>query len=219
MGFIQTIAVPEFDGSSSHFQLGTSNDRVNVTGALSLGGSMVISDSGGLRSGSYILFTHSGALSGSATLIPPTGYAASLDTATPGQVKVQLTANTYATWALDQFTPTELANPAISGPNATPANDGLSNLIKYALGLPPKTPSTTGITLTKPFGNWLFTYTRPANRADLSYSVEISPNLQSNTWTSSGVAHQLLTPGDPETWQATAPSGSSQFLRLKISLP
>lgn len=114
---------------------------------------------------------------------------------------------------------TELANPAIGGPNATPANDGLSNLIKYALGLPPKTPSTNGITLTKPSGNWLFTYTRPANRTDLSYSVEISPNLQSNSWTISGVAHQLLTPGDPQTWQATASSGTSLFLRLKITLP
>ena len=218
-GTLNTGALTLQNGSNSQFQLGSSSDRVNVSGALTLGGSIVISDSGGLRSGTYILFTHSGARSGSATITPPPGYAASLDTATPGQVKVQLSANTYATWALDQFTPTELANPAISGPNASPANDGLTNLIKYALGLPPKVPSITGITLTKPAGTWLFTYTRPANRADISYSVEISPNLQSSTWTSFGVTHQLLTPGDPQTWQATAPAGSTQFLRLKITQP
>ena len=136
-------------------------------------------------------------------------------------VKVILTASSYATWARGCFTAVELANPAVSGPNATPANDGLSNLLKYALGLPPKTPSTTGITLTKPTTAWLFTYTRPADRPDLIYTVETSPDLTSTAWSSAGVTHQRVLTGDPETWQAssaTAPTGKL-FWRLKVLKP
>ncbi len=129
--------------------------------------------------------------------------------------------DTYAVWAGENFTSADLADPEISGPSATPAGDGLTNLLKYALGLPPKAPSTTGITLTQPSTEWVFTYTRPANRVDISYTVEISPDLQSASWTSSGVTHQRLTTGDPETWQATSASSPTGklFWRLKVSQP
>jgi hypothetical protein len=112
-----------------------------------------------------------------------------------------------------------LANPAVSGPNATPAGDGLSNLLKYALCLSPKVPSITGITLTKPGNSWLFAYTRPALRPDIIYSVEVSPSLTGNSWTSNGVTHVRTVTGDPETWSASAAAPVSErlFYRLKIS--
>jgi hypothetical protein len=72
-------------------------------------------------SGSHTIFTHTGTLSGTASLVPPHGFTASLDTSTPGIVKVTLNSNLYATWSRDHFTPAELADPAISGPNASPA--------------------------------------------------------------------------------------------------
>jgi autotransporter-associated beta strand protein len=208
-------------GSSCIFQLGSSGDRVNAGGNLGLGGTITLTDTGSAISGSHTLFTHTGNLSGTAAVIPPMGFAAVLDTSTSGVVKVTLIANTYATWSRDNFTSIELANPSISGPNATPAGDGLSNLLKYALGLPPKTPSTTGITLGKPAGAWLFTYIRPANRQDISYAVEVSADLKSGSWTSAGVTHQRILTGDPETWQATFPPSPAGklFWRLKISQP
>ncbi len=205
--------------SYSQFQLGTQSDRVQVNGDLGLGGVLILIDTGTTASGSYILFTHSGSMAGDAEILPPPGFAAELSTSTPGQVRVVLTAATFATWARSYFTPAELANPAISGPNAVLTGDGLSNLLKYALGLPPKVPSTTGITFTKPDLTWLFTYTRPALRSDITYIVEVSPFLTGNSWTSSGVSHVRTVTGDPETWSAStsAPVPERLFYRLRIS--
>ncbi|MCX8108514.1 MAG: hypothetical protein N3G20_06895, partial [Verrucomicrobiae bacterium] len=47
----------------------------------------------------------------------------------------------YSKWKALNFTPAELMNPAISGESASPAGDGVPNLVKYFLGLPPKTPA------------------------------------------------------------------------------
>lgn len=206
-------------GSSCRFQLGASSDRVNVTGNLALGGNIVLLDTGGPLSGSHTLFTHSGTRSGSATLTPPPGFAAVLDLATPGSVKATLTANTYSTWTRNHFTPAELANPAISGPDAIPAGDGLSNLLKYALGLRPKSPSTTGIIFAKSGAEWWFTYQRPANRADLTYAPELSNNL--SAWSTSGLIHERVTTGDPETWRARLPAATTGplFFRLIVTSP
>ena len=44
-------------------------------------------------------------------------------------------------WRFINFTSLELTNPAISGDNADPDGDRLANLMEYALGLPPKSPS------------------------------------------------------------------------------
>ena len=206
-------------GSTCRFQLGASSDRVNVTGTLALGGTLVLLDTGSLLSGSHTLLTHSGTRSGSASLTPPPGFAAALDLSTPGSVKATLTANTYLTWSRDHFTPAELANPAISGPDAIPAGDGLFNLLKYALGLPPKSPATTGITLAKSGAEWWFTYQRPANRADLTYAPELSNNLAS--WTTAGLVHERVATGDPETWRARLPAapGNPRFFRLTVTGP
>ncbi len=206
-------------GSTSRFQLGASGDRVNVSGNLVLGGTFVLLDTGGALSGSHTLFTHSGTRSGSATITPPPGFAAVLDLTTPGIVKATLTANTYSTWSRDHFTPAELANPAISGPDAILAGDGLTNLLKYALGLPPKTPSTTGISLAKSGAEWWFTYQRPANRSDLTYSPVISNHLAS--WTTTGLIHERIATGDPETWRVRVPAGPANrlFFRLNVTRP
>ena len=134
---------------------------------------------------------------------------------------VTVTGMTYATWAATQFTAPELADPAISGPDASPAGDGLTNLLKYALGLPPKATSVSGITLLPTPAGWTFTYRRPALRSDLTYAVEVSPDLSPGSWTSDGVTHERIATGDMETWQAThapAPGGKLLF-RLKVTTP
>jgi autotransporter-associated beta strand protein len=204
--------------SYSQFDLGSISDRVIVIGDLALNGVITLVDTGTAASGSHILFTHTGALTGSATLNPPPGFIATLDTFTPGEVRVNLTATSFITWAQGYFTAAELANPSISGRNASPAGDGLSNLLKYSLGLSPKVPSTTGITFTQPSNAWLFTYARPALRPDISYSVEVSPSLNGNSWTTEGVTHVRSVTGDPETWTASAvaPVSGKLFFRLKV---
>lgn len=109
---------------------------------------------------------------------------------------------------------------AIAGPNVITAGDGLTNLLKYALGLPVAVPSTPAIVLGNSGPNWTFTYQRPANRSDTTYSVQVRPDLSSGTWTTSGVTHTRVGTGDPETWLATHPVGPGRlFFRLFVTQP
>ncbi|MEX1048022.1 MAG: DNRLRE domain-containing protein, partial [Akkermansiaceae bacterium] len=137
-------------------------------------------------------------------------------------VTVTPSADPFTAWAEENFTNAELADPEISGPNATPASDSLSNLLKYALGLSPKTPSTTGITILESGGIWSLTYRRPADRPDLTYAVEGCANPSNEVWTTSGVTHTRIAPGESETWQGSYtpdPLESRRFFRLNVSKP
>ncbi|MCX6865917.1 MAG: hypothetical protein NTV46_06800, partial [Verrucomicrobia bacterium] len=136
------------------------------------------------------------------------------------RLALQLRAGAFANWLASYFSPAELANPLLGDPDSTPAGDGLTNLLKYALGLAPRTPATTGITLAKSGGNWLFTYRRPASRADLIYSVEVTPTLSPAAWTSTNVTHTRIATGSTETWQASYPASGARttFLRLRVTL-
>lgn len=42
----------------------------------------------------------------------------------------------FAGWQAENFSPSELADPAISNPDATPFGDGIPNLLRHALGIP-----------------------------------------------------------------------------------
>ena len=171
-----------------------------MTGTFSLGS--VTADAAGRSVAGYGAFTLQNSATGATLVWTPV----------PG----------FPNWALEYFTPAELANPSISGATAIPASDGLSNLMKYALGLPPKTPASAAITLTKPSTAWLFTYTRPANRPDLTYAVETTSNLTNAVWTRTGVIHQRVVVGDPETWQGAYTPGPLEkriFFRLAVSQP
>jgi len=78
------------NGAKTAFALGTINDQVLVTGALSASGIIDITAAAGFGAGTYTLFTTSGGLTiGSLQLgtLPP-GYNYILNTATPGQIKL-----------------------------------------------------------------------------------------------------------------------------------
>jgi len=78
------------NASVMQFQLGTSSDQINVTGNLTLGGTLNISAAGGFGPGSYILFNYGDALSvGMLTLgNAPAGYLYTIDISTLGQVNL-----------------------------------------------------------------------------------------------------------------------------------
>ena len=126
----------------------------------------------------------------------------------------------WSAYQAQYFTSAELADPLISGPLATPANDGMSNLMKYALGFAPKSPAVPNFTLTKSGATMVFTYQRPADRSDITYIPEISPTLANGSWTTTGVTHTRIATGNTETWQATCTPGSNKiFFRLRITQP
>jgi hypothetical protein len=94
---------------------------------------------------------------------------------------------TFAAWQSQYFTPPELSDPTISGPTADPDHDDIPNLMEYALGLDPKTPSVDGLPVLgrqifggKDYLNLRFTKTRTIS--DVQYTVQVSTDL--TTWNS-----------------------------------
>ncbi|MDP1578688.1 MAG: peptidylprolyl isomerase [Candidatus Didemnitutus sp.] len=126
----------------------------------------------------------------------------------------------FHSWREQYFTAGELADPQQSGPLAIRTADGLTNLLKYALGLDPKVEANAGLPATAATANdWTYIYTRPVDRADLTYTVEVSSDLVN--WTSNGVAHEAVaSDAGIATWRASVPRGSAvQFFRLKVTAP
>ncbi len=154
------------------------------------------------------------------------------NTAGTGSAVVGITVQTaYMAWQQAYFTAAELSNPAISGPNATPAGDGIPNLTKYALGLNPKSVGTGGlptISLTAAGGsNFLtLTYNRSLAASDVTYTVEVSGDLQAWSSGASDTATVNVTNNATNTLQTVVqrdltPTSSAgrRFIRLKISQP
>lgn len=129
---------------------------------------------------------------------------------------------TYAEWAARYA--------GLGGANDDDDQDGLDNLLEYALGSHPLTHNLqphhgTASVETDPsnLGSaryLVFTFTRANDRGDLAYQVEFSSDLQS--WSANGVWLESIDNGDgttTERWRAAESSNvhSSLFARLKIT--
>jgi len=122
-------------------------------------------------------------------------------------------------WLSTHFSEAEISDELISGPTADPDGDGLTNLLEYALGLDPRSTDTTGLPeMSTTDTDWVYTYTRPVDRDDITYEVVISTDLSG--WATTGVTHELVsTSDDTQTWKASTPlsSGNNLYFRLKIT--
>jgi len=131
----------------------------------------------------------------------------------------------FAGWAGGHFSPEQLDDPAVSGAFATPANDGVTNLEKYALGMaspfafePAKLPRLDPG----------FVFDIINDDVDLTWRIEVSHDLQ--TWRHNGdgaggpyLAIDTADNGDG-TSRVTAgvipPAGDGPvFLRLRLFYP
>ena len=101
---------------------------------------------------------------------------------------------TFATWRELRFTTTQLAQPGVSGPDADPDRDGLSNWIEYGLGLEPdrmearptlriNTPLATSASLE-------ITYERMNAATDVQWSWQFSSDLVH--WTEATPSNQTV---------------------------
>ncbi len=125
----------------------------------------------------------------------------------------------YDHWRMENFSPANWTQEAISGPGAAPTADGWPNLVKYALGISIANPGgMPSPVLTTDATDWIYHYERPADRPDVTYAVEVSTDL--TQWTSTGVAHAFVSGADGmEMWRARYPRSSTPrlFFRLRVT--
>jgi hypothetical protein len=141
-------------------------------------------------------------------------------------MSVLLVKGQYEAWREAYFTPTELTNWSLSGDDGEPAEDGVPNLLKYALGLPPKTPATSGLpsvgSISTGGKSYLsLSFTDQAALADITYTVQVSSDLL--TW-QSGLAYAVRTDNgstSTATYRDLTAIGDlpRHFLRLNITRP
>jgi len=128
----------------------------------------------------------------------------------------------FSSWRTANFTGADLTSDAISGPTADPDATGLSNLARYAFGLPARgrvaNPVTPGTTTVGTDTFLTLTFPRRATADGLTYTLEASTDLA--TWTA--VPDRTYTAGSgPVTAQDAVALGSAntprRFLRVCLN--
>ena len=124
----------------------------------------------------------------------------------------------YDKWKKDNFgdgTPEDQM-----APDACPAGDGVTNLMKYATGLDPNKPcgSVTGLAIREEGGKKYLVLSWPVNpeAADVAFSVESSSDLKE--WSDEGIVTPAGVRGefrDTAALEESAPA--RRFLRLKVT--
>jgi hypothetical protein len=89
-------------------------------------------------------------------------------------------ADPWADWQLTHFSQSDAANASIGGPSADPDRDGLPNLAEYALASHPLRSSSPALQISRDAQSIRLSFTRPANRSDVRFSVETS--LDGSSW-------------------------------------
>jgi hypothetical protein len=92
-------------------------------------------------------------------------------------------------WRHANFSPSELADPTISGNEADPDGDNATNLEEYALARDPLGIDLNGITKAMAQGRLTLTYHRRKDATDTNVVVEGSQNL--STWETTGVVEEI----------------------------
>lgn len=136
----------------------------------------------------------------------------------------------YQLWQRGNFSPTELADPTISGDAADPDSDGIPNLAEYAFNTNPKTANTSGLpvfdTLNVGGLDYLAVhYKQVLFNTDITCTVQVSDNL--TTWNSGPGFTALVSTVDngdgteTVTVRDTTPisSATKRFIRVHISRP
>ena len=140
-------------------------------------------------------------------------------------------------WRFNQFG-VDANTPSIAGNEANPTGDGVTNLMKYALGLNPLTIATgTSLPVVQMEGGDYLTisFSRPVSVIDVTYQIEVSgdlvnwspgssysasgdvPSNANTTEVSNSTASGIQTIKVRDN--ATSASSSRRFIRLKVTNP
>jgi hypothetical protein len=99
--------------------------------------------------------------------------------------------------------------------------DGVPNLLKYALGYSPRLPAVLplpGEALVTGSNYLTLTFGKPIGLTDITYNVQVSPDMQA--WSAGAVRLDNGTT-DTAVYRDAVPltSGSHRFMRLNITRP
>jgi hypothetical protein len=137
------------------------------------------------------------------------------DFAVAGSVSPALTP--IESWRLQYFGTTADSGP--SADTAISSNDGMPNLLKYALGLNPLIATNNPIVGDISTGFLRLTLPKNPNATDISFHVEVSPDV-TGPWTSNGTVidqnSSILLQVHDGTAVGDAPRG---FIRLNVTRP
>jgi hypothetical protein len=115
-----------------------------------------------------------------------------------------------------------VSDPAVTGPQADPDHDGLSNLAEFALGIPPRTPSSQPVSLNNTQPEMVVAYAKSRHATGVNTAVEWSDMLTPGSWSTAGVSAPTVVPPDTDpdhiNLRVTLPPGTDRrFVRLKIT--
>lgn len=182
-------------------------DRLVVTGDLTLTSStLAINPVSPATPGSYVIATYTGTRTGTLGGTLPAGYSVTYDD-TNKEVELVIVGAGYSQWAT--------TNNVLLGENGDDDNDGLINLVEYALGLNPQASSVPAGTFV---GN-LLTFTKgPEAKAagDVTYTIEISTTLDAGSWSPAAATDTA----DTISFQLPDNQpGGKLFARLRVTKP
>ncbi len=136
-------------------------------------------------------------------------------------------ASAQVAWLRTRFSTAELANPAVSGDLASPAGDGIGNLLKYAFNLDPKVSGAGGLPVagtTVRSGVTYLTLTHRLNRQASDMSVRYQNSADLTSWadvtpTVLSTAHLDADATDQVVVGVSMAAGGRRFLRVVVSKP
>ena len=233
-------------GGILDYSLGTNSDLAVVTGNLTLGGTLNITDAGGFGTGVYTLvaypvgsnFVYNGVTIGS-TPNPSLFY--TVDTSIPGLVNLDVTATSpstsFASWQLQYFGST---NCAKCGGNADFDGNGMSNTNKFLAGFNPTNSAAylhvISVVKTNSNHDMQITYLGASGDSTRSPAIlsrtnvlefttgSVNGSYSSNSFTSTGQTNILSGGAGLGTVASMVDSGGatnkpSRFYRVRVLVP
>jgi autotransporter-associated beta strand protein len=207
-----------------------SNDSVTGLSSVNYGGALVAgkTGSGTLAAGDTFTLFAAGSYTGlfSSITLPALGSGLQWNLSNlsvNGSISV-MSATPWSQWQSLYFSMAQRANPAVSGYNAAPAGDGISNLLKYALGNNPFTrgslPVATDVETLNGNRYLRLTVTRNAAATDVSTVIEVRGDFNQGGWSSANTTVEVNTATTLVVRDNIAiGTAQKRFIHLKVTHP
>lgn len=174
--------------ASSNLATVTNDFFANVPGILSAG--QTYSDT--VFSVTIASAAPTGEYSGTITIVGGTNIFA-MGSLVSQSFQISVAATPFCVWQLLEFG-ANATNPAVSGNLADPDNDGIVNLLEYALNLDPNVADQAGLPtaqLDSGCGCLTLIYTRVVSDTDIKYSVEGASD-PGGAWSTNGIIETVI---------------------------